>query len=185
MKANLPTRTPHPPPIFDFRFSNYGSRITNYGSRITNYGSRITNHAGFTLLELIIVMFLASLILGLSTVFFMNSVPSVRLDATGREMAATIRHARSVAQNRGEDQAFMINLDTKQYGLEGRGMKAIPGEISVRVDDPFAGEIRSGTYPIHFRAYGGAEGGTVILQGRKKAIYIQTDPVVGSVATRQ
>jgi len=171
MKANLPTRTPHPPPNHDLRFTNHESRITNCG--------------GFTLLELIIVMFLASLILGLSTVFFLSSVPSARLDATGREMAATIRHARSVAQNRGEDQAFMINLDTKQYGLEGRKMKAIPAEISLMVDDPLSGEVRSGQYPILFRAYGGAEGGTVILQARKKAIYIRTDPVVGSVVTRQ
>jgi general secretion pathway protein H len=143
------------------------------------------NSKGFTLLELIIVMFLVTLILGLSTVFFLNSVPSARLDATAREISATIRHARAIAQDRGEDQVFMINLDTRQYGLEGRNMKTIPAEISIRVNDPLSGEIRRGTYPILFRAYGGAEGGMVVLQGRKKALYIRTDPVVGSVVMRQ
>jgi type II secretory pathway pseudopilin PulG len=157
----------------------------NHESRITNYELRITNFEGFTLLELIIVMFLATIILGLTTVFFSSSLSSARLDATGREMSATIRHARLLSQNRGEDQVFMINMDTGQYGLEGRNMKTIPDGISVRVNDPLSGEIRSGQYPILFRAYGGAEGGTVILQGRKKVIYIQTDPVVGSVMVRQ
>ena len=130
-------------------------------------------------------MFLVTLILGLTTIFFSNSIPSARLDATGREISATIRHARALSQNRGEDQVFMINLDTRQYGLQGRSMKTIPAEISVRVDDPLSGEVRKGSYPILFRAYGGVEGGTVILQGRKRALYIQTDPVVGSVVTRQ
>jgi len=178
MKANLPTRTPHPPSIHDSRFP-----ISDF--LFTNYESRITNHRGFTLLELIIVMFLASLILGLSTVFFLNSAPSARLDAAGREMAATIRHARTIALSRGEDQAFVINLDARQYGLEGRNMKPVPPEVSVMVNDPLSGEVRTGTYPILFRSYGGAEGGTVVLQGRKRAIYIQTDPVVGAVVMKQ
>jgi len=145
---------------------------------------RTKNTSGFTLLELVIVIFLATLITGLTAVFFAHSLSSARIDAAGRELSAAIRHARLVSQIKGEDHTLVINLDTMQYGLAGRTMKTLPPDIAIRVNDPFEGEIRRGIYSIRFRAYGGMEGSTIILQQRKKAIYIQTDPVVGSVAMK-
>ena len=163
-------------------------RVTRHASRSSQ--ERFTFHAsrssrGFTLLELIIVMALACLITGLGTLIFVNGLPSARLGATGREISAAIRQMTMLAQNRGEDQILTINLDTRQYGPEGRPMKTLPANISVMVNDPIVGEIRYGKYPILFRAAGGVEGGTVVLGYRKKVLYIQTDPVVGSVVIRQ
>ncbi|NTU42212.1 MAG: prepilin-type N-terminal cleavage/methylation domain-containing protein, partial [Nitrospirales bacterium] len=65
---------------------------------------------GFTLLELIIVLFLITLILGLSTVFFTTSLSSGRLNSTAREMAAALRHARVMANMRGDSMLFTIDL---------------------------------------------------------------------------
>ncbi|MDD5008710.1 MAG: prepilin-type N-terminal cleavage/methylation domain-containing protein [Syntrophorhabdaceae bacterium] len=150
-----------------------------------NHELRITSCEGFTLLELIIVMFLATLILGLTTLVFSNTLPAARFEATGRELSATIRYMKSLAQNKGEDQALTIDLDTRQYGIAGRNMKTIPAGISIKVSDPVSGEILKGKYTMFFHAFGGVEGGTVILQFRKKTLYIQTDPVAGSVVMRQ
>ena len=152
-------------------------------ARFTLHASR-SSHA-FTLLELIIVMLLASLVIGMATLLFVNALPSARLGATGREISAAIRQMKVLAQNRGEDQSLIINLDTRQYGPEGGIMKNLPVNISIKVDDPVIGEIRNGKYSILFRAVGGAEGGTVVLGYRKRALYVQIDPVVGSVTVRQ
>ena len=157
------------------------ARLSRTGVR--GYASRSSR--GFTLLELIIVMTLACLVIGMGTLLFVNALPSARLGATGREISAAIRQMTMLAQNRGEDQILTINLDTRQYGPEGRPMKTLPASISVMVNDPIVGEIRYGKYPILFRASGGVEGGTVVLGYRKKVLYIQTDPVVGSVVIRQ
>jgi prepilin-type N-terminal cleavage/methylation domain-containing protein len=143
------------------------------------------NSRGFTLLELIIVMTLVSLMFGLSTVFFANVLPSARLGAMGRELSSAIRQMELLAQNRGEDQILTINLDTRQYGPEGGVMKTFPANISVMVNDPDFGVLRYGKYPMIFRATGGVEGGTVVLGYKKKILYIQADPVVGSVMIRQ
>ncbi len=139
---------------------------------------------GFTLLELIIVLFLITLILGISTIFFAIILPSNRFNATVRDISATIRQARTLTQTLGERQAITIDLDSKKYGIEGRGVKDIPSDIYIKVIDPLSGEIYSGKYQIVLHALGGIEGGTIVLWNNKKTVSIQMDPVVGSVVIK-
>ena len=146
---------------------------------MTDQGLR--NKEGFTLLELIVVIFLITLVLGLSTVFFANGMSSTRLSATARELSATLRHARSLAQIHGEKQIVTIDLDSKYYGLEGKGNRGIPHDISVKVVDEMSGEIDKGKYQIQFDGAGTIEGGRIVLSSKKQSISIETDPIVGSV----
>jgi general secretion pathway protein H len=148
--------------------------------RVPASGSR----AGFTLLELILVMVIASLILGLGVMFFANTLPGARLSATARELSASIRQMKFLAQNRGEDLILTVDLDMKRYGIDGVRMKAIPPDVSIMAVDPVAGEVRNGKYLISFHSTGGVEGGMLVLSARKKAVYIEMDPVVGSVRVR-
>jgi general secretion pathway protein H len=139
---------------------------------------------GFTILELIIVLFLITLILGLSTLFFANILPSNRFNATIRDISATIRYARSLSQIHGENQTITINLDSKKYGIEGHSTKDIPSDINIKVIDPLSGEIQKGEYQLILHAFDGIEGGTIVLWNQKKTASIQIDPVVGSVVIK-
>jgi len=139
---------------------------------------------GFTLLEIIIVLFLVTLILGLSTVFFAGYLPSAKVDATGREISGMIRHARPLARMNMESRTVMIDLDNRTYGIEGLGTKSFPPDALIRVIDPFSGEIIRGKYPIVFNPTGGMSGGTIILSWGKKVIRIETDPITGAVLIR-
>jgi general secretion pathway protein H len=136
---------------------------------------------GFTLLEIIVVLFLITLILGLSTVFFAGYLPSVKVNATGREIAGMIRQARSLARMNMESRTVMIDLDGRTYGIEGLGIKAFPPDTLVRVVDPFSGEMDRGKYPISFHPSGGMSGGTILLTSGKKTVRIETDPILGAV----
>ncbi len=136
---------------------------------------------GFTLLEIIIVLTLVTLILGLSTIYFAGYLPSVKLDATGREMAALIRHARSLALMKMETQGVMIDLDNRSYGLETEVAKDIPASVLVTVLDPFYGELRQGKFSLLFHPVGGGEGRTIMLSAGKKKIRIDLDPITGAV----
>lgn len=139
---------------------------------------------GFTLLELIIVIFLMTLILGLSLPFFAHSLPSNRFNTTVRDIVATIRHARIMSRNNNTEQAIFIDLDSKYYGIEGQGSKAISSDINIKVIDPFSGEIYSGKYWITFRPLGGIDGGTIVLWTEKKTANINLDPIVGAVVVK-
>ncbi len=139
------------------------------------------NRSGFTLLELIIVIFLITLMVGLSAAFFANSLPSGRFHATAREIAATIRQARHLAQLNGEKQVVTIDMDSRSYGIETLGEKKLPSGIDIKVTDPLTGDITSGKYQITFYATGSAEGGTIVLWNSNQAAQIIIDPVAGAV----
>ena len=139
------------------------------------------NRSGFTLLELIIVIFLITLMVGLSATFFANSLPSGRFHATARDIASTIRQARHLATLNGDKQVITIDMDAGSYGIEGRGEKKLPYGIDIKVIDPLAGDITNGKYHMAFRASGSAEGGTIVLRTSSRTAQITIDPVAGAI----
>ena len=144
----------------------------------------MSNNKGFTLLELIIVIFLVGLMLSLASVFFANTLPSSKFSATAREIAATIRHARNLAQLKGERQTVTIDMDAHKFGIDGVGAKDMPAGVSVKVIDPRVGDIETGKYQIDFAPTGGIEGGTIVLWNSKKKVTIEIDPIVGSAVIK-
>jgi general secretion pathway protein H len=157
-------------------------------SNFINQKSEIRNQklpSGFTLIELMVVLFLMTLVLGLSSLFFAGTLPSSRLSAAGRELSATIRQARSLAQSNGATQVVLFDLDARKYGIEGRGARGIPQDIGIRAIDPLYGAVQRGTYRILFDAMGGVEGAAIELWNNKRLIRIVTDPIVGTVTIKQ
>ena len=137
---------------------------------------------GFILLELIVVLFLATIIMGMSAVLFANFLPSNRINATVRNISSTLKYARSMAQIQNERQTVIVDLDAKRYGIEGQGLKDIPSDVGIKIIDPLSGEILEGKYSLIFQATGNIEGGTIVVWNSKKSITIQTDPILGSVS---
>ncbi|HXX57404.1 MAG TPA: prepilin-type N-terminal cleavage/methylation domain-containing protein [Thermodesulfovibrionales bacterium] len=148
--------------------------------RPERYGT-LRKTGGFSLLELIIVIFLITLVLGLSTVFFAKTLFSSRLTATARDLSATIRYARALAQINGERQVVSIDLDSKSYGIEGKGSKSIPADVMIKVIDPLSGEVPRGKFNINVNGIGGIDGGKIVLSSGKQSLSIETDPIVGTV----
>lgn len=146
---------------------------------------KINDRHGFTLLELIIVIVIIVLVLGMSTLFFASTVPSAKLNGLSKEMSSILKLARITAQNKGEKQTVIIDLDAKTFGIEGKEAKVIPPEITARVIDPLSGEVNRGKYSFIFYDTGGIEGGTILLTYNKKTMSIETDPVVGSIVVKQ
>lgn len=139
---------------------------------------------GFTLLELIIVMFLIGLTLSLVAVLFSNSLPSSKFSATTREIVASIRHARTLAQLRGEKQTLTIDMEAHKYGIDNVTSRDIPPGISIKVVDPLQGDVQTGKYQFDFPPTGGTQGGTIVLWNSKKTVKIELDPIVGSAVVK-
>lgn len=142
---------------------------------------RIRGKGGFTLLELIIVIFLVTLMIGLSAAYFAGSLPSGRFNAAAREIASTIRQARHLATLNGDKQVVTIDMDAGSYGIEGRGERKLPPGIDIKVIDPLAGDITKGKYHMVFRASGSSESGSIVLWNSSRTAQINIDPVAGSV----
>ena len=147
-------------------------------SRITDQVFR--NRKGFTLIEILMVMTIIILMLSMTTVYISSALPSSRFNSTVRDMAATIRHAKYLLQKSGKEQVVAIDIDSKRYGIEGRGDKEIPEGIDLKVIDTFSGEINEGIFRLTFSMSGGPGGGTIVLWDKKREVKIYIDPVVGA-----
>jgi general secretion pathway protein H len=172
--------------ISNFKFQKY-VQPTTYNLQPIPYSlppTPYSRRAGFTLLELIIVMLLISLIFGLSSVLFTNMLPSVRLNSTAKKISATIRHARSLAKISGEVKTIVIDLDSKLFGIEDRSHEDIPSEVNIKVIDPLYGEVSKGKYKLNVNTTGGIEGCTIVVWNNKKTVSIEIDPIVGAVVVK-
>lgn len=144
----------------------------------------LRDRSGFTLLELLLVLFLVVLMLMLSAAFFTNTLSSSRLNATAREISASIRHARTLAQIHGERQIVSIDLDAKQFGIEGRSLRTIPRDVNIKASDSVSGDVYTGKYLVVANPTGTVGSGMIVLWNRKKTVTIQLDPMVGATVIK-
>ena len=139
---------------------------------------------GFTLLELVIVLFLAALMVGMGIIAMMGRLPAAKLDAAAREMSATMRQARALARAHMQKQSVVVDLDARSYGIEGKPSRKIPHEIGIRIDDPLAGEVERGVHRLAFSPHGGIDGGAVVMTAGRRVVSIRPDPVMGFAVSR-
>jgi type II secretory pathway pseudopilin PulG len=146
---------------------------------------RLSKAGGFTLLELMIVLFLAMSMMGMGIIAMMNRLPAARLDATAREISALMRQARTLARIHKVQQTLIVDLDARYYGVEGKPLRKVPEEVRLKIDDSLTGEIDKGIYRLFFSPFGGIDGGTITLTADKRSISIKPDPVMGLVISRK
>jgi len=135
---------------------------------------------GFTFIEVMIVVFLMSLIVGITTIFFANTLPAAKHKAAARELAATIKYAHHLAFAKNEKQVIDIDLDAKNYSIEGRGKKTIPSEVTITVyeNDLNANPVKQGKYSISYDTTAGSDWSSIELARGEKIITIKSDPIM-------
>jgi len=127
-----------------------------------------------------IVVFLISLITGITTIFFANTLPSAKHRAAARELAATIKYARHLAFAKNEKQIINIDLDAKKYSIQGRETRSIAPEISIIIyeQDVNANPVREGKYIISYDTTNGSDWRFIELVRKERVITIKSDPIM-------
>jgi type II secretion system protein H len=97
--------------------------------------------AGFSAIELLVVMTIGGLIAAIAWVRMTTLVPIYRLEGAARDLAAELQKARGRAIAEGKCTRVTINVGTKTYQFERAptsactGFVAVPGEGVRRIDD--------------------------------------------------
>lgn len=166
-------------------------KTSSIGKLWNNAGIAWHNRNGFSLLELILVLFLIGLIAGLTTPFLGSTLDRAKGQSEVRKIASALRYARSQAISQKTPFAFKANMDNKQYWLveaktnelAGRAV-ALGKEISIT---QFTGQNETrieGEFDIVFYPQGNSSGGSINLEttvsGKPGPRYsITLDPVTG------
>jgi len=151
-------------------------------SRSLATGGGTARPGGFTLLELLVVLAIASLLLAIAPVAFQRMKESADYRGTIRTMVADLAGARLEATSTGRDVAFSVDLGQRRYGIAGRAAHALPDSLQVRttVAEP---ELGPRIARIRFYPEGHATGGSIdVVRGSGAGTRLRTDWLDGRVS---
>ena len=139
--------------------------------------------AGFTLLELIVTLFVLALATGLVMPAIGRGTDGVRARADVSRFAALLRHVREEAITTRRAREVRIDPGTRRVSVkvgsdDPRLALALPERVSIQANPPPALTVR-------FEPYGGASGGDFLLTSSGIRYHVTIDPITGRVRTER
>jgi general secretion pathway protein H len=120
-------------------------------------------HAGFTLLELLVVLAIASLLIALVPIAFDRLQEGSQYRNALRTMQSEMRQARQQAVTQGRTVRFQVDLAGRTYGQVGKVEHPIPEKLLVRATVASVELQANQVAAIQFLPSGGATGGSIDL----------------------
>ena len=139
-----------------------------------------TEH-GFSLLEVLLVLVIAGLLMGVVATS-LSEGPVLRKSA--REVAASLRHARSVAVLQQQQVVWSMNIDSKQFWVEGKGEKReLHNTVSAKVNTAASEVVSAQQGNIRFFPDGSSTGGSVEVTANNQTYKVNVEWISGRVST--
>ena len=137
--------------------------------------------AGFTLIELVVVI----AVLGLALVLIAGHGPlrSAALEGKGAaaDLAGGLREARARAIAANRPVSLIVDTENRRWQVEGRDFQPLPPDFAVTVLT-VKGEVRDETVAgIEFEPDGSSTGGRIALTGGDRKYDIDVDWLTGNV----
>ncbi len=143
------------------------------------------SNAGFTLLELIIVLGIMVLGFGAVAVNMSAGNDSMALKAAARDLASGLRYVRSQAMISHSQAALDFNLSNNSYLLTGQNkIYHLAGDIDVTISTAKE-DLHDGTAQLRFFPDGSSIGGRITLEKNKLSQEININWLTGHVTIVQ
>lgn len=119
--------------------------------------------AGFTLVELLVVMVLAALMLSLVGTSLSRSISGAEMRSAAREMAASMRYTRTRAILDKQEHVFYVDTENRSYLAPKRERVELPEGMEVEMTTARSELTSESVGGIRFYPDGGSTGGHVKL----------------------
>lgn len=137
---------------------------------------------GFTLVELLVVFAIMALVAGLVPMAYGRMREASQYRDAVRTMMSQLRSARVLAITEGREMRFTLDLQSRQYGVEGMLGKALPEPLQLRVTVADHEIAAGGKASIRFLPSGGATGGSIeVLRAPGSGTRLRVDWLSGRV----
>jgi general secretion pathway protein H len=148
----------------------------------TAAAQRLSPSAGFTLIEMIVVLAILGMTLALFTAYRSPWSRTLSADDTASQLAADLRLARSQAIAGNRPVLFSVDLPAHQYRVGAGDLRHIPGELRIELLT-IANERQSERVAdIRFNPDGSSTGGRIVLVDDRRRIDIGVDWLTGRVS---
>jgi len=142
---------------------------------------RPSTRAGFTLIEVILVLLILALALALVPPLFQGALGTVSLKRDARELGNALRHLRSVAISTQAPQALTVDVEARTYSVGDRDVVQLPDSIHLEIVTAQSEMTSETVGSFRFFPDGGATGGQIILSRSGHRLVLDIDWVTGRV----
>ena len=140
------------------------------------------SNAGFTLLELIVVLAIVALGYSAVAVNFSSGNDAMALKAAARDLTSGLRYVRSQAMLSHETATLDFNLSNNSYSLTGqKKIYMLPENIDVTINTAKE-ELHDGVAKLRFFPDGSSIGGRVTLEKKSHVQEININWLTGHVS---
>ena len=145
--------------------------------------SRANSHRrvkGFSLLEVLLVLVLGGFLMGVVATS-LSEGPVLRKSA--RDVAASLRHARSVAILQQRSMIWSMNIQSREFWVSGKGEKRdFHDSITAKINTAASEVVSAHQGNIRFFPDGSSTGGSVELTARGQTYKVNVEWISGRVS---
>ena len=139
--------------------------------------------AGFTLLELLVVLAIMAIVAGMTIPMLGSGVSNAELKSAARQVAAGLRLARSDAVSTRQDTRVLLDLEHRTFQVErDPHVHALPRELEMKLFTAQSDLVDERVGAIRFFPDGGSNGGRVTLAAGERKFEVDVDWLTGRVA---
>ncbi len=137
---------------------------------------------GFTLLEILVVLVIASLMISLVPPLFSGAVSSTQLKGSARDLAIALREARSKAIIHNTEQLVYLDLETPRYRIANAKPLTLPEDVMMAVEVVTGATLTEKTqHVVRFFPDGSSSGELITLSGGNRVYHLQLNWLTGSI----
>ncbi|NKB37196.1 MAG: type II secretion system protein GspH [Gammaproteobacteria bacterium] len=137
----------------------------------------------FTLIELLIVLSIIALIMLIAPPFMPKVIAGVNVKATTRDIASSLKIAQSLAINKQQEVAFLVNIESHNYSFANRKkhMK-LPRQTKLSLVTARSEQLSESEGAIRFFPDGSSTGGQIKLNHINQEYLIDVHWLTGKVS---
>jgi len=124
--------------------------------------------AGFTLVEIMVVMVIIALIMGLVGTSMSRSISAAEARAASRDLVASLRYTRARAIIDKAEQVFLVDTENRSYQAPGRDKVELPKGVDLTITTATSELVSDAVSGIRFFPDGGSTGGHIELTVNKR-----------------
>ena len=142
-------------------------------------------HSGFTLVELLVVLVIATLVLALVGTSISRSVSGAEMRTAASKMASSLRYTRTRAILDKQEHVFLVDTENHMYRAPKRAAVELPEGMNVELMTARSELTAETVGGIRFYPDGGSTGGYVKLESKGRVYRINVAWLTGEASLQR